>query len=82
MPLLEALDERGVRRIQCTEEELALQGCNVLTVRPGVVVLADTCPGTRRALERAGCETHVYPAAELNKGEGGPTCLTRPILRG
>jgi dimethylargininase len=82
VPLLEALDERGVRRIQCAEEELGLQGCNVLTVRPGVVVLADTCPGTRRALERAGCETHVYPAAELNKGEGGPTCLTRPILRG
>ena len=82
VPLLEALDERGVRRIPCAEEELVLQGCNVLAVRPGVAVLADTCPGTRRALERAGCETHVYPATELNKGEGGPTCLTRPILRG
>jgi dimethylargininase len=81
VPLLEALDERGVRRIPCAEDELPLQGCNVLAVRPGVAVLADTCPGTRRALERAGCETHVYRAAELNKGEGGPTCLTRPILR-
>jgi len=82
VPLLEALDERGVRRIPCAEDELGLQGCNVLAVRPGVAVLADTCPGTRRALERAGCETYVYRATELNKGEGGPTCLTRPILRG
>ena len=54
----------------------------MLAVRPGVVVLADSCPGTRRALERTGCEVHVYRASELNKGEGGPTCLTRPVLRG
>jgi N-dimethylarginine dimethylaminohydrolase len=82
VPLLEALDERGVRRIHCAEDELGAQGCNVLAVRPGVVVLADSCPGTRRTLERAGCEVHVYAAGELNKGEGGPTCLTRPGLRG
>ena len=81
VPLLEALDERGFRRIPCAEDEFELQGCNVLAVRPGVVVLADSCPGTRRALERAGCEVHVYRSSELNKGEGGPTCLTRPLLR-
>src|SRR6266542_52619 len=27
------------------------------------------------------CEVHVYPASELAKGNGGPTCLTRPLLR-
>jgi N-dimethylarginine dimethylaminohydrolase len=80
--LLEALDERGVRRLRCTEEELRLQGCNALAVRPGVLVITDSCPDTRRTLERAGCEVHVYAAGELNKGEGGPTCLTRPLLRG
>lgn len=80
--LLEALDERGIRRLRCEPEELELQGCNVLAIEPGVVVAADTCPGTRRTLERAGCEVHVYPANELNKGEGGPTCLTLPLLRG
>ena len=81
VPLLEALDERGFRRITCAPEEFELQGCNALAVRPGVVVIADSCPATRRALEHAGCEVHAYSSAELNKGEGGPTCLTRPLLR-
>ena len=79
--LLEALEEHGVRRLRCDPDELDGQGCNVLAVRPGVVVAADTCPRTRRTLERAGCEVHVYPASELNKGAGGPTCLTLPVVR-
>jgi N-dimethylarginine dimethylaminohydrolase len=81
VPLLEALDERGVRRLHCDPDELEFQGCNVLAVRPGVVVIADTAPRTRRTLEQAGCEVHVYEASELNLGEGGPTCLTQPVLR-
>ena len=81
VPLLEALDERGIRRVHCEPDEFELQGCNVLAVRPGVLVMADSCPLTRRAIEQAGCEVHVYPAGELNKGDGGPTCLTRPVLR-
>jgi dimethylargininase len=82
VPLLEALDDRGIRRVRCAADELETQGCNVLAVAPGVVVMADGNPVSRRALERAGCEVHVYRAEELNKGDGGPTCLTRPILRG
>ena len=81
VPLLEALDDRGIRRLHCDPDELELQGCNVLAVRPGVVVMADTAPRTRRILEQAGCEVHVYEASELNLGEGGPTCLTQPVLR-
>jgi N-dimethylarginine dimethylaminohydrolase len=81
VPLLEALDERGIRRLHCDPSELELQGCNALAVRPGVVVIADTCPQTRRTLERAGCEVHVYAATEINLGEGGPTCMTLPIHR-
>jgi N-dimethylarginine dimethylaminohydrolase len=81
VPLLEALDERGIRRLPCDPEELEQQGCNVLAVRPGVVVMADTAPRSRQILERAGCEVHVYEASEINLGEGGPTCLTQPVLR-
>jgi N-dimethylarginine dimethylaminohydrolase len=81
VPLLEALDERGVRRLPVDPDELEHQGCNVLAVKPGVVVMADTAPRTRQVLERAGCEVHVYEASELNLGEGGPTCLTQPVLR-
>jgi arginine deiminase len=33
-------------------------------------------------LEAAGCEVVTYPGAEISrKGEGGPTCLTRPLVR-
>jgi N-dimethylarginine dimethylaminohydrolase len=81
VPLLEALAERGIRLLHCDPDELELQGCNVLAVRPGVLVMADTAPRTRRTLEQAGCEVHVYEAGELNLGEGGPTCLTQPVRR-
>jgi arginine deiminase len=52
-------------------------------VRPGVVVMVDGVPGVRRALEARGVEVHVYDGSELSlKGDGGPTCLTAPLLRG
>lgn len=81
VPLLETLDERAIRRVRCHPDEFERQGCNALAVRPGVLVMADTCPKTRRRLEQAGCDVHVYAAGELNRGHGGPTCLTRPVLR-
>ncbi|HEX4699249.1 MAG TPA: arginine deiminase family protein [Actinomycetes bacterium] len=81
VPLLQALADRGYRTVPADPDELADQGCNVLAIRPGVVVMPDTAPRTRAALERAGAEVHTYRAAEINKGDGGPTCLTRPLLR-
>ena len=81
VPLLELLDTRGIRRIPVDPEEYETIGCNVLAVRPGVVVVANGNPRTRRALEAAGCEVHAYDASELSKGDGGPTCLTRPLYR-
>ena len=81
VPLLELLDDRGIRRVACEPDEWETQGCNVLAVRPGAVVVADGNPVTRRRLEAAGVEVHAYTATELNKGDGGPTCLTRPLLR-
>jgi N-dimethylarginine dimethylaminohydrolase len=81
VPLLELLAERGYRWVCCDPDEFDAQGCNVLAVRPGVVVMADTAPRTRAALERAGVDVHAYAASETNKGDGGPTCLTRPLLR-
>src|SRR6266542_1446328 len=81
VPLLEELLARMVRWVPVDPDEYATLGSNVLAVRPGVVVMADGNPRTRRALEAEGCEVHVYPASELAKGNGGPTCLTRPLLR-
>ncbi len=79
--LLDILAERGVRLVDVDAEEFETQGGNVLAVRPGVVVLPAGNPRVRKALEAAGVEVHCYQATELSKGDGGPTCLTRPLLR-
>ena len=86
-PLLPAglwalLGELGIRTIAVPDDEYPTLGCNVLAVRPGVLVMAEGNAVTRVALEAAGCEVHTYPAAEIGiNGSGGPTCMARPILR-
>jgi dimethylargininase len=77
------LDDLGIRLIEVPDDEFPTLGCNILAVRPGVVILAAGNPVTTAALIAAGCEVHTYPASEIGiNGSGGPTCLTRPILRG
>jgi dimethylargininase len=77
------LGELGIRMIEVPDEEFPTLGCNVLAIRPGVVVIAEGNPRTTAALVTAGCEVHTYPATEIGmNGSGGPTCMTRPILRG
>ncbi|MCI0345831.1 MAG: arginine deiminase family protein [Chloroflexi bacterium] len=81
--LWELLNELGVRQLSVPDGEFATLGCNVLAVRPGVVIVADGNPRTARLLADSGCEVHTYPASEIGiNGSGGPTCMTRPILRG
>jgi dimethylargininase len=81
--LWELLHELGIRLIEVPDEEFPTLGCNVLAVRPGVVILAEGNPRTSAALVDAGCGVHTYPATEIGlNGSGGPTCMTRPILRG
>ncbi len=79
--LLEALWARGVELLALPEEDYATLGCNVLTIRPGVVVIASGNDATVELLRNHGVEVYVYEASEITKGEGGPTCLTRPLLR-
>jgi N-dimethylarginine dimethylaminohydrolase len=81
VPLLQALQARGIETIPVPEEDYPSLGCNVLTVAPGVVVLARGNSATATLLRSHGVQVHEYEASEINKGEGGPTCLTRPILR-
>ena len=79
---LQDLAERGFDTVAIDRESYDLMGCNILAVRPGVVVMVDGVPAVRRALERRGVEVHVYDGSELSlKGDGGPTCLTAPLLR-
>jgi N-dimethylarginine dimethylaminohydrolase len=79
---LQDLAGRGFETIAIDRESYDLMGCNILAVRPGVVVMVDGVPAVRRELERRGVEVHVYDGSELSlKGDGGPTCLTAPLLR-
>ncbi len=80
--LLRALHSRGIQTVSVPDEDYASLGCNILAVAPGVVVIAEGNDATAKLLRNHGVEVHEYEATEINKGEGGPTCLTRPVLRG
>jgi dimethylargininase len=79
--LAELLEERGVELVQVPDEEFATMGSNVLALAPRVALAVEGNPETRRRMERAGVEVLAYRGDELSKGDGGPTCLTRPLLR-
>jgi N-dimethylarginine dimethylaminohydrolase len=80
--LWELLIDLDIRLVEVPDEEFPTLGCNVLAVRPGVVILAEGNPATAAGLAAAGCEVHTYPATMIGvNGSGGPTCMTRPILR-
>ena len=56
---------------------------NVLTIEPGICVMISGFSKTRETLEKSGVTVHTFDGSSLCIGcEGGPTCLTRPILRG
>ena len=80
--LLQALQARGIEVIPLPEEDYLSLGCNILAVAPGVVVMARGNDATAAQLRNHGVDVHLYDASEINKGEGGPTCLTRPLHRG
>jgi dimethylargininase len=80
--LHELLADLRIRTLAVDGDEFETLGCNVLAVRPGVVILADGNPRIAAALAKAGCQVHSFEASEIGlNGSGGPTCLTRPILR-
>ncbi|MDL2334886.1 MAG: arginine deiminase family protein [Chloroflexota bacterium] len=80
--LYELLGELGVRTLAVEEDEFATLGCNVLAVRPGVVIVAAGNPKISAKMAAAGVEVHAFEARQIGfNGSGGPTCLTRPVLR-
>ena len=55
---------------------------NVLATAPGNCIMIDGLPQTRNALEKEGINIRVFDGDALCIAcEGGPTCLTRPLLR-
>jgi dimethylargininase len=82
VPFVQELQRRGWSFIEVPDEEFETHGCNVLALAPMRVLVCDGSPLTRDRLEAAGCDVLVYTGDELSHNRaGGPTCLTRPILR-
>ena len=80
--LLELLAERGIRTVEVPDEEFETIGSNVLALGPRRALALEGNDETRRRMERAGVDVVTYRGDEISrKGDGGPTCLTRPILR-
>jgi len=82
VPFRERLLERGITLVETPDDEFASMGTNVLALAPRLCLMLSGNPGTRRALERAGATVVEYDGSEISlKGGGGPTCLTRPLIR-
>lgn len=83
VPFRDWLLARGMTLVEVAPAELDTLGCNVLALGPRRCLMAEGNPRTRARLEAAGCEVVTYDGAEISlKGAGGPTCLTRPLVRG
>lgn len=82
VPFREWLLERGLTLVEVPDAEFVSMSTNVLALAPRRCLLLSGNPETRAALERAGCEVLEYEGTEISvKGAGGPTCLTRPLVR-
>ena len=79
--MLQSLARRGIEWVTVDDDEYATLGCNILAVRPGVVVMGQRNVRTADKLREQGVEVHTFDSEQSDKGEGGPTCMTRPILR-
>jgi dimethylargininase len=79
--LAQLLEQRGIELVAVPDDEFATLGTNVLALAPRVALAVEGNPRTRERLERAGVEVVTYRGEELSKGDGGPTCLTLPLLR-
>jgi dimethylargininase len=82
VPFWQELQRRAFQLIEIPEEEFPTMGTNVLALAPRKCLMLEGNPITKLLLEEAGCEVVAYKGNEISlKAEGGPTCLTRPILR-
>ena len=82
VPFRNFLLARGLGFVEVPDAEFASMGCNVLALAPRDLLMVEGNPETRRRLEAAGCRVTTYPGQQISRlGEGGPTCLTRPLER-
>jgi len=87
LPLLsvetvELVRARGFRLAEIEASERATLAANVLSLGNQRLLALEENPRTNARLQKMGFEVITFPGAEIGiNGGGGPTCLTRPLLR-
>jgi len=80
--LVELLAEREIEIVEVPDEEFETMGSNVLALGPRRALALEGNDVTRRRMEKAGVDVVTYRGDHISRlGDGGPTCLTRPLLR-
>jgi len=82
VPFREWLINRGIKLVEVPDSEFETMACNILATSPRRCIMLSGNPRTKQMLEDEGVEVWEYVGEEIcKKGAGGPTCLTRPLLR-
>lgn len=72
----------GIKLVEVPDSEYESMACNVLPIAPRKCIMLKGNPITQKRLEENGTEVWTYKGEEISlKGGGGPTCLTRPLVR-
>jgi N-dimethylarginine dimethylaminohydrolase len=80
---VELLKSRGFEFIEIEYSERDTLASNVLALGNKRLLAIEENRKTNARLRRAGFDVRTFPASEICiNGSGGPTCLTRPLLRG
>ena len=79
---VELLKAHGFRLIEIDYSERETLACNVLSLGEKRLLAIEENRKTNDRLRQAGFDVRTFPGSELCiNGSGGPTCLTRPLLR-
>jgi N-dimethylarginine dimethylaminohydrolase len=80
---VELLKTRGFRMIEIEYSERESLACNVLALGKKRLIALEENGKTNQRMRDAGFDVQTFPGSEICiNGGGGPTCLTRPLLRG
>lgn len=80
---VELLKARSYKFVEIDASERDTLACNVLSLGNKRLLALEENPKTNAKMHVAGFDVRTFPGSELCiNGSGGPTCLTRPLLRG